>query len=107
MSEGENCQVEPLEKPLNRDALATAVVAYLEVSGMGCMRCAVRVRNGLLSLDGVLLAEVNLENGFAAAAIDPLRVRYSDLIAAVVGAGNDGRHHYHAKFIKLVPIEGS
>jgi hypothetical protein len=73
MSERENCHVEPLEKPLNRDALATAVVAFLEVSGMSCLRCVVRVRNGLLSLDGVLLAEVNLENRFAAAAIDPCR----------------------------------
>ena len=107
MSELENCQVEPLEKPLDRDALANAMAAYLAVNGMGCPRCAMRVRNGLLGLDGVLMAEVNLEKGIVAAAFDPHRVTPSDLVAAVVGAGNDGRHHYQAEFIKQVPFEGA
>jgi hypothetical protein len=26
MSEGENCQIEPLEKPVDREALATSMV---------------------------------------------------------------------------------
>ena len=107
MSELENCQVEPLEKPLDRDALANSMAAYLMVYGMGCPRCAMRVRNGLLGLDGVLLAEVHLENGIAVSAFDPNRVAPADLVAAVVGAGNDGRHQYQAKFIKQVPIEGA
>ncbi len=107
MSERENCQVEPLEKPLDRDALSTAMVAYLAVEGMGCPRCAMRVRNGLLGIDGVLLVEVQLVQGIAAAAFDPKRITQSDLVAAVVGAGNDGRHHYQAEFIKQVPIEGA
>ena len=107
MSERENCKVEPLEKPLDRDALANAKAAYLAEYGMGCPRCAMRVRNGLLGLDGVLLAEVHLEQGIAAAAYDPHRVAPSDLVAAVVGAGNDGRHHYQAEFIKQVPFEGA
>jgi Cu+-exporting ATPase len=107
MSELENCQVEPLENPLDQDALANAMAAYLAVYGMGCPRCAMRVRYGLLGLDGVLLAEVHLEKGIAAAAFDPNRVTPSELVAAVAGAGNDGRHHYQAEFIKQVPIEGT
>ena len=107
MSELDNCQVEPLEKPLNRDALANAMAVYWAVYGMGCPRCAMRVRNGLLGLDGVLLAEVHLEKGIAAAAYDPDMVAPSDLVAAVVGAGNDGRHNYQAEFIKQVSIEGA
>ena len=107
MSEIENCQVEPLEKTLDQDALANAKAAYLAVYGMGCPRCAMRVRNGLLGLDGVLMAEVHLEKGIAAAAFDPNMVTPSDLVAAVVGAGNDGRHHYQAEFIKQEPFEGA
>lgn len=107
MSEIENCQVEPLEKTLDQDALANAKAAYLAVYGMGCPRCAMRVRNGLLGLDGVLMAEVHLEKGIAAAAFDPNMVTPSDLVAAVVGAGNDGRHHYQAEFIRQEPFEGA
>jgi copper chaperone CopZ len=53
--------------------MAISMIAYMADYGIGCPRCAMRIRNGLLSLDGVLLAEVNLENRFAAAAIDPCR----------------------------------
>ncbi len=90
----DNCHVEPLDKPLDEAALDTAMAAYLSVGGMGCPRCAQRVRNGLLSLDGVLLADVLLDRGLAAAAYDPQQLSPDDLVGAVAGAGNDGRHHY-------------
>jgi copper chaperone CopZ len=93
----ENCQVEPVEKPLDEAALADAMAAYLNVSGMGCPRCATRVRNGLLSLDGVLVVDVFLEQNVAAAAYDPQRVSPDDLVQAVANSGNDGRHHYQAE----------
>jgi len=100
--EQENCHVDPVEKPLDEDALATAMAAYLKVGGMGCPRCATRVRNGLLSLDGVLLAEVLLEQNIAAAAYDPQRVSPTDLVQAVANSGNDGRHHYQAEVAAVV-----
>ncbi len=105
MSEKENCDchVEPLEKPLDEQALESAQAAYLAVSGMGCPNCAARVRNGLLSVEGVLLVDVNLEMNIAAAAFDPQRVSPDDLTQAVAAAGNDGRHHYEAKVLKVVP----
>ena len=103
MSENDNCQVEPVEKPLDEDALATAQAAYLYVSGMGCPRCATRVRNGLLALDGVILAEVYLEHNIAAAAFDPQRLTSEDLTQAVMNAGNDGKHHYQAQVAKILP----
>lgn len=40
MKEQDNCQVVPLEKPLDKEALSKAMVAYLAVGGMGCPRCA-------------------------------------------------------------------
>jgi len=101
--EHENCHVEAVEKPLEEAALATAMAAYLSVSGMGCPRCATRVRNGLLTLEGVLVADVFLERGVAAAAYDPQRVAPDDLVNAVADSGNDGRHHYRAEVLSVVP----
>ena len=103
MDEHENCHVEAVEKPLDKEALATASAAYLAVWGMGCPRCATRVRNGLLSLEGVLLAEVFLDRGVAAAAYDPEHVDPKDLVAAVASAGNDGRHRYRAEIMTVMP----
>ncbi|GAB4577456.1 MAG: hypothetical protein Fur0022_01870 [Anaerolineales bacterium] len=103
MTQHENCHVEPLEKSFDPTWLENAMAAYLAVSGMGCPRCALRVQNGLLGLEGVLLAEVQLDYGVAVAAYDPTRVSPDHLLAAVAGAGNDGRHHYAATFLKQQP----
>lgn len=98
-----NCHVEPLEKPLDQAALSTAQAAILTVSGMGCPRCAMRVRNGLLGLDGVLLVNVILEMGIAAVAFVPEETTQASLVKAVAGAGNDGRHHYEAHLLQTMP----
>ena len=103
MKDHENCHVEAVEKPLDREALASSQVAFLAVWGMGCPRCAMRVHNGLLRLDGVLLVEVMLERGLAGVAYIPAQVEPSDLVHAVAEAGNDGRHHYQAEVVKVVP----
>lgn len=103
MSEHNNCHVEPLEKPLDTAALSTAMAAYLGVWGMGCPRCANRVRNGLLSLEAVLFVEVFLEKGLAVVVYHPKGVTPDELVEAVAAAGNDGRHHYRAKFVTEAP----
>jgi len=103
MSVHENCHVDPLEKSLDPQSIESAVAAYLLVGGMGCPNCAMRVRNGLIGLEGVFAADVELEQGLAAAAYDPERVTIEDLIQAVAQAGNDGRHHYFARLIKQIP----
>ena len=103
MSQDENCHVEPIEKLVDQTAIETAQATYLAVTGMGCPRCATRVRNGLLTLDGVLLADVQLEAGIATAAYDPQRVTPETLTLAVAGAGNDGRHHYQAQVLRTLP----
>ena len=105
MSENTRCHVTPLEKPIDEEALKGAEAVYLHVQGMGCPRCATRVRNGLLGLDGVLAASIFLKEGVAAAAFDPRLVEINDLIVAVAGAGNDGRHVYWAQAIGQAPIE--
>lgn len=101
MNDQQNCHVESLEKPLDLEALPEATVGYLRIQGMGCPRCASRVRNGLLALEGTLLAEIFLEVRLAVVSFDPHRVRPGDLVDAVMGAGNDGRHRYQAQVLAL------
>jgi len=103
MSEHENCHVDPVEKPLDENALAQAEAAFLGVSGMGCPNCAMRVRNGLLNLKGVLYADINLQSGVAAVAYDPQQVTTASLVTAVYESGNDGRHEYRAQLLKTMP----
>ncbi len=103
MDNHHNCNVESIEKPLDKSALKTARAAYMGVSGMGCQNCAARVRNGLLGLEGVLLSDVFLQRGVAVAAYNPEMVTTEDLLNAITGAGNDGRHHYSAELLKEVP----
>ncbi len=97
MGQTDTCHVEPVQKPVDPDTLKSADVVYLTITGMGCPRCAMRVNNSLLNLDGVLLSEMVLENGIAVVAYDPARVTPADLVQAVSNAGNDGRHHYAAR----------
>lgn len=105
MKDRDNCHVEPVSKPINMEELLNSKAAYLAVSGMGCASCAMRVRNGLLSLDGVLLAEIQLERGIATVAYDPQTLTTQDLIQAVASSGNDGRHHYWARLIQDFPAK--
>ncbi len=79
--------------------------------------CANRVRNGLLGLDGVVSAAIDLERGLAFVDYVPARANLHDLILAVAAdassriwdstgimrddasQGNDGRHNYRAVVI--------
>lgn len=99
----ENCHVDAVQKPFNREDLAQTQAAYLAVSGMGCPRCATRVNNSLLRLDGVVLSEVILEESLAAVAYDPDVVTLAELVQAVSDAGNDGRHRYAARVLAQMP----
>ena len=73
------------------------VTALLTVGGMGCPNCAARVRNSLLSLTGVVDAQVVLEAGLADITYNPDLTGVAALINAVAQAGADGRHQYHAQ----------
>lgn len=103
MSEHENCYVEPIEKTPDKNALLMAEAAFLGVSGMGCPNCAMRVRNGLLNLEGVLYADVYLQNGVATVAYHPQQVTAAGLVTAVYESGNDGRHEYRAHVLQTMP----
>ncbi len=73
--------------------------ALLSIGGMGCSNCATRVRNGLLSVEGVYGADVYLNMSLAEVYYDSRKVSPDVLKDAVQRAGNDGRHEYHAVVI--------
>jgi copper chaperone CopZ len=93
----ENCHVEPFQKTPTIEEQKTTTSAVLVVSGMGCPNCAARVRNSLLSLSGVVEAQVILETGLAEVTYNPDLADVPVLLNAVAQAGADGRHHYRAR----------
>lgn len=94
-----NCHVEPIQKAVLDSVLTNADKALLAVSGMGCINCAARVRNGLVSLAGVHEVEVDLSTGFVEVYYDGIKVTIEMLINGVSRAANDGRHHYEASIV--------
>lgn len=96
----ENCYVEPIYKnSVSADQLQQAARATLLVRGMGCENCVTRVRNSLLSLDGVYGVDVYLNMASAEVRYDSKKVSADALVNAVSRAGNDGRHEYRAEVI--------
>jgi copper chaperone CopZ len=96
----ENCYVEPIQKDTaSADQMQQADRATLAVQGMGCENCATRVRNGLLSLEGVYGVEVYLNMALAEVSYNSKKVSPNDMIGAIFQAGNDGRHEYRAQLI--------
>ena len=96
----ENCYVEPIDKnSVSADQLQMAEMATLVVWGMGCENCVTRVRNSLLSLDGVYVVDVYLNMALADVRYDSKKIGANALVDAVSRAGNDGRHQYRAELI--------
>lgn len=96
----ENCYVEPIYKDeVNAAELQNADSALLAVWGMGCENCVTRVRNSLLKVDGVYGVDVYLNMALAEVRYNSQKVSAERLVEAVSGAGNDGRHSYHAELI--------
>lgn len=92
----ENCHVAPIQKTASDSQIRGADWVLLSIGGMGCPNCAARVRNGLLSLDGVYAADVYLNMAVAEVFYDGRKLSRDALKEAVQRAGNDGRHEYHA-----------
>lgn len=72
-------------------ASAAAIERYrLKISGMVCTGCAGAVRAALEQVEGVRLAEVDLEKGLAVVTAAPGEVRAEQLVAAVNGMSMEG-----------------
>ncbi|MCY0884332.1 MAG: heavy metal translocating P-type ATPase [Firmicutes bacterium] len=61
--------------------------AQLEIGGMTCATCALKVEKSLNGLEGVSRADVNLALEKASIVFDPARVRTRDLVEAVTSIG--------------------
>jgi len=82
----ENCHVDPIVK--------IPSVAERQKTEM-----TLRVRNSLISLNGVVDATVDHVAGVAKVAFNPELVKVEMLIHATAQAGNDGRHKYDAQVL--------
>lgn len=98
----ESCYVEPIYKNMTHaDQLQKADKATLIVSGMGCNNCVTRVRNSLLSLEGVYGVDVFLNMAVAEILYDREKISPTEFVPAVARAGNDGRHEYRAQLVAM------
>jgi copper chaperone CopZ len=98
----ENCYVEPIYKnSASADQLQQANRATLAVWGMGCQNCVTRVRNSLLSVEGVYSVDVYLNMALAEVSYDSEKIPPDELVHAVSRAGNDGRHQYLAELLAV------
>ncbi len=93
------CHVEPLAKTTTEQEQANKMSAILAVWGMGCPRCAIRVHNGLLSVNGVLDAYVEHMAGMAWVLFNPDMVTPDMLLDAVGHAGDASQHEYTAMLL--------
>jgi copper chaperone CopZ len=98
----ESCYVEPIYKDLAlADQIQKADKATLVVSGMGCNNCVTRVRNNLLSLEGVYGVDVFLNMAVAEILYDRAKICPTEFVPAVARAGNDGCHEYRAQLVAM------
>ncbi len=99
-----NCHVEPVQKINSLDERKNLATVGLTVWGMGCINCAIRVRNALLALVGVVEADVDHTTGFAFVEYSPSLVSVPSLLQAVAQAGDNNRHKYIAMFLEEAPL---
>ncbi len=88
-----DCHVDRIEFSGDRGDAEGAETLVLRISGMGCVNCANRVHNALITQRGVLEVTVNHETGSARLVFDPDRFSTLAIVRAVAGAG-DERHNY-------------
>jgi copper chaperone CopZ len=99
MSDQEACHVEPRVKTVTAAEQGQVAAVTLVVSGMGCPNCAARVRNSLLTVYGVLEADVVHTHGVAQVWYNRSLASTDQLLNAVAQAGGDGRHEYRANLL--------
>ena len=97
------CHIEPAVKTVTARERSQTEVLTLAITGMGCPNCAARVRNSLLSVYGVVEANVLHTLGTAQVFYNPTLAGAEKLLAAVARAGGDGRHEYRAELQDATP----
>ena len=91
--------VEPVEKAICEDELAEARMARLVILGIVCPNCAMRVRNALLRLDGVVSVDVDFKSGLALIDHVPSTTDDRALLFAIARAGTEAGQEFQAAVI--------
>ncbi len=68
---------------------SNAATARIRVDGMTCKACATGIVRGLATVDGVVDAKVDYEQGYAVVTYDPARVAPDALVAVIANLGYD------------------
>jgi copper chaperone CopZ len=95
-----DCHVTPVvvpEKEINENTARTAV---LQVYGMGCRNCAMRITNTLLIQDGIYEAYINHELGSAQVKYDPAQINAAQIADWVFQSGAASGHEYFAYILQ-------
>ena len=93
------CHVELVEKEATAQEQANKMSTILAIWGMGCPRCAMRVHNGLISINGVVDAYVEHLAGMGWVVFNPDMVTPDMLLDAVAHAGDGSKHEYAAMIL--------
>ena len=101
----DDCHVEPIAPSPHHHDDGLREVAYLTIHGMGCPTCATRVRNALLTTEGVISADVRLEAQHGSVVYDPAVTYPEQLEEAIAEMGRVSRHAYHAVTTEVRAIE--
>jgi len=88
--------VDPVLKTVDPGLLDRSATAFLAVSGMGCPTCAARVRNALVTTEGIVEAEVDHRSGLAVVSYLPEAVDVGVMTGAVSSAAAGTHHTYQA-----------
>jgi copper chaperone CopZ len=96
MTELPNCHVIPISKEVRAGDLEPYSMVRLALSGLGCINCANRVRNALLSCPSVVDAEVDLGAAQADVWYLPEHIGPLGLTKVVSLAGKGTHHQYRA-----------
>lgn len=99
----ENYEVEPIRKTVFMDQRRSADRLWLSIEGMDCSDCAIRVRNRLISLEGVYAADVYRNMELAEVFYDRHRVSPHTIQQAVHSAGTRDERRYH---VVVIATEG-
>lgn len=94
-----NCHIDLIEKVPTNEELTRQETLYLSIDGMGCVNCAARVHNGLLSTMGILDAVIDHTVGLGKVTFNPDLIAPQLVVEAVARSGNDGRHRYQAEIL--------
>ena len=82
--------LEPAEVPLDRTEQEVTIFLW----GMGCPACARLVRSSVMTLRGIIDAEVDCFTGIAHVTFNPEQTNADAVVDAAARAGNRKEHRY-------------